>query len=36
MWEIFEWPPRSPKSAWLFVGAMFLAAVLGLAVLFSL
>ena len=35
MWEIFEWPPRSPKSAWFFIGTVFVAAVLGLIILFS-
>jgi hypothetical protein len=36
MWEIFEWPPRSPRSAWIFIGAVFVAAVFGLIILFSL
>ena len=35
MWEIFEWPPRSPRSAWIFIGAIFFAAILGLIILFS-
>ena len=36
MWEIFEWPPRSPRSAWVFIGVVFIAALLGLIYLFSL
>ncbi len=36
MWEIFEWPPRTPRTAWIFVGAVFVAALLGLVLLFSL
>ena len=28
--------PRSPRSAWIFIGAVFIAAVLGLIILFSL
>ena len=36
MWEIFEWPPRSPRSAWVFIGVVFISALLGLIYLFSL
>jgi hypothetical protein len=34
MWEILEWPPRSPKSAWLFVGVVFFVSLFGLIVAF--
>jgi hypothetical protein len=34
MWEIFEWPPRSPRSAWIFVGAVFVVCLLGLCLAF--
>jgi hypothetical protein len=30
MWEYIEWPPRSPKSAWVFIGAVFALSILGL------
>ena len=36
MWELMEWPPRSPRSAWFFIGAVFVASVLGLIILFYL
>jgi hypothetical protein len=36
MWELIEWPPRSPKCAWIFVGMVFISAVLGLVFLFCL
>lgn len=34
MWEIFEWPPRSPKSAWVFVGLVLIFAIVGTGMLF--
>lgn len=34
MWEMLEWPPRTPRSAWLFIGVVFLVAVIGTIVLF--
>ena len=36
MWEFIEWPPRSPRSAWIFVGAVFLSALVGIIVLLCL
>lgn len=36
MWEIIEWPPRSPRSAWIFIGTVIVAAIIGLIILFSL
>jgi TPR repeat protein len=33
MWEIFEWPPRSPRSAWIFIGTIFVVCLLGLGLL---
>jgi hypothetical protein len=36
MWEIFEWPPRTPRPAWIFIGAVFGSTVLGLIILFYL
>ena len=35
MWEFIEWPPRSPRSAWIFIGAVFVSAIFGLIILFS-
>jgi TPR repeat protein len=34
MWEIFEWPPRTPRPAWIFVGAVFVFCLLGLGLAF--
>jgi hypothetical protein len=36
MWEYIEWPPRSPRSAWVFVGMVFITAVIGIVVLLCL
>lgn len=33
IWEIFEWPPRSPRSAWIFIGAVFVICLVGLGLL---
>ena len=33
MWEIFEWPPSSPRSAWIFVGTVFVTCLVGLGLL---
>lgn len=34
MWEFIEWPPRSPRSAWVFVGSVLVLAIIGTCVLF--
>ncbi len=34
MWEIFEWPPRTPRSAWIFIGAVFVTCLMALWRLF--
>jgi hypothetical protein len=36
MWEMLEWPPRTPRTAWVFIGSAFVGTVLGLIILFSL
>jgi hypothetical protein len=36
MWELIVWPPRTPRTAWLFVTAVFFVCLLGLGLAFYL